>query len=117
VILTVDGYVEQKVLPQYRDLADAIRRRMRQLAPDAVEEIAYTMPCYKGNRIFAYFNANKTGITLSFTYGRQFEDKFNLLRGSGKEARQIKVKSLAALNDEALQYYVKQALAIDAARP
>jgi hypothetical protein len=114
--MTVDDYVEQNVLPEYRDLVAQIRAAMRSLAPEAEELISYAMPCYKGKQIFAYFNANKSGITLSFTHGVHFEDRYGLLRGAGKEARHIKMKSPADLDGGALEYYVSQALAIDAGR-
>jgi uncharacterized protein DUF1801 len=111
--MTVDEYVQMKVLPQYRDLAEAIRQKLRALAPDAEEVVSYGMPCYKQGRILAYFNANKEGVTLSFTYGKRFEDRYALLRGGGKSAQHIKLKGIGNLNDEVLEYYMNQALALD----
>jgi hypothetical protein len=112
--MTVDEFVATKVLPEYQDVAAFIRTFMREKAPQARESISYNMPVYTMNRIVAYFLPNKNGITFSFTYGAQFEDKYGLLRGEGKSAKHVKLKSLAAINREALEYYLRQALALDA---
>jgi len=114
-IMTVDDWVEAKVPPEYRELAADLRQAVRDLAPDAVEEISYGMPCYKRRRIFAYLNAGKDGLTLSFTRGVQIEDSFGLLHGKAKGARFLKLKRLSDLNREALADYMRQALALDEA--
>jgi hypothetical protein len=44
----------------------------------------------------------------------QFEDKFDLLRGTGKHARHVKIQSAHGVEPDALRYFIKQALALDA---
>jgi hypothetical protein len=41
------------------------------------------------------------------------EDKYDLLRGVGKSSKHVKIKTLAKANQEALRYYIKQALELD----
>ena len=112
--MTVDEFVQSKVLPEFRDVVAMIRKLMRDMAPDAVEAVAYGIPSYRRRRIFAVISPTKRDITLSFSRGAQFEDSYGLLRGAGKSSKHVKVKSLAAANKDALIYYISQALEHDA---
>jgi uncharacterized protein YdhG (YjbR/CyaY superfamily) len=114
--MTVDEFVQTKVLPEFRPVVELIRLDMRELAPNAQELVAYGIPCYKARKIFAVISPTKKDITLSFTHGILFEDKYALLRGVSKLARHIKYKKVADVNKDIIEYYVKQALALDSAR-
>lgn len=114
--MNVDEFVNSKVLPQYRDIVALIRQYMRELAPDAQEIISYGISAYKANKIFAVISPTKKDITLSFTHGIEFEDKYGLLKGVGKVARHLKFKTIDQVNKEVLEYYIKQALEIDSRR-
>ncbi len=112
--MTVDEFVESNVLPQYRDIVQLIRQYMRELAPEAQEVFSYSMPCYKGTQIFAYITSAKTGVTFGFARGKQFEDKYAMLRGSGKTSRHLTFKSAGEIDKETLEYYIQQAVDWDA---
>ncbi|NWJ48640.1 MAG: DUF1801 domain-containing protein [Chloroflexi bacterium] len=111
--MTVDEFVETNVLPQFHEVVALIRQLMRELAPAAKESISYGIPAYTGNKIFAVISPTKKDITLSFSRGIQFEDKYNLLRGVGKSSKHVKIKSVETANIEALKYYINQALELD----
>ena len=110
----VDEFVKVRVSPDFQPVAARIRALMEECAPQAEELISYGLPCYRGKRIFALFSSNPKGITFSFTRGVQFEDRYNLLRGKGVSTRHVKLKGLADINEEALRYYIRQALELDA---
>lgn len=113
--MTVDDYVNSKVLPEHRDTVAMLRALVRECAPQAEELISYRMPVYKANNtIFAWIIGTKKDITFSFRAGTSIEDKFNLLRGVGKQARHIKLKTAESVDREVLRYYIRQALEIDA---
>jgi hypothetical protein len=112
--MTVDEFVEQKVLPQYRDIVKMIRELIRETAPDAEELISYGIPAYREKRIFAVVSPTKKDITLVFSRGAEFEDSYGLLQGTGKVSKNVKIKTLETANKEALKYYIKQALELDA---
>jgi len=111
--MTVDEFVETKVLPEYRDIVSMLRELMREMAPDAKEMISYGIPAYKRKRIIAVISPTKKGITFAFSRGAEFEDKYGLLEGVGKVSKNVRIKSLDAVNKEALRYYIKQALKLD----
>ena len=111
--MTVDEFVKRKVLPEFRPVVAAIRSSMRASAPGAKEVISYGIPMYIQRRTLAWISPSKTGITFGFTYGASFEDRYSLLRGVGKHAKHVRMKSLAEVNKPALRYYIKQALKLD----
>lgn len=111
--MTVDEFVNTRVLPEFRETVEAIRRTMRELAPEAQEVISYGIPAYRVKHIVAVISPTKKDITLSFTKGAEFEDKYGLLRGVGHVSRHIKFKHAADVNKEVMDYYVRQALELD----
>lgn len=111
--MTVNEYIQHKVQPEYRAVIASLRRLMRETAPKAEELISYGMPCYKRKDIFAYLNASKSGITLSFVHGIEIDDKYGLLKGKAKWARYVRLKHPTDINQTALKYYIKQAWKLD----
>jgi hypothetical protein len=112
--MTVDEFVKTRVQPQHHEIVAMIRALMREVAPDAKEVIAYGIPAYKGKRTLAVISPTKEDITFAFSRGAEFEDKYGLLRGVGKVSKHVKIKRLEEANQEALRYYVRQALEMDA---
>jgi uncharacterized protein YdhG (YjbR/CyaY superfamily) len=87
---------------------------MREAAPDAAEEIAYRIPMWRRRKyLFVYLNPTKKDITFGFTRGRQFEDKYGLLRGVGKSGMHLKFKTAAEVKPAVVRYYIKQAIKFD----
>jgi uncharacterized protein YdhG (YjbR/CyaY superfamily) len=111
--MKVDEFVKSRVLPEYRDIVGLIRQYMHELAPDAQEMISYGIPAYKGNKVFAVISPTKKDITLSFSHGKEFEDKYGLLQGIGKVSKHLKFKRADEVKKEVLEYYIKQALDLD----
>jgi hypothetical protein len=111
--LTVDEFVQQRVLPEYRGIVAEIRELMRRSAPDAQEVISYGIPGYRRKRMLAVISPTKRGITLAFSKGASFEDRYGLLEGVGKTSKNVRMKDLSEVNKPALRYYIKQALEHD----
>lgn len=112
--MTVDEFVEAKVLPELHPIVALIRALMKECAPQAQELVSYGLPAYQARRIIAIISPTKKDITFSFSRGAQFEDPYGLLRGSGKSSKHVKIKDVATANQEALRYYIRQALELDA---
>lgn len=112
--MTVDEFVKTRAQPEHRDIVAMIRALMREVAPGAKEAIAYGIPTFRGKRILAVISPTKKDITFAFSRGAEFEDKYGLLRGVGKVSKHVKIKGLEEANLEALRYYVRQALELDA---
>ena len=109
ISMNVDEFVETKVLPEFRPIVALLRELLHEMVPDVEELIYYGQPMYRRNNLVF----SRSGIALGFRRGADFEDKFGLLEGQGKWARNIIIKSLDAVNREALRYYIRQALELD----
>ncbi len=112
---TVDQFISTRVQPQHRELVEKIRKLMHELAPRATEVLTYGILGWKMKRIIAVVSPTKQDITLAFSRGASFEDKYGLLRGTGKVSKNLKFKEAGEVKKTVLAYYVKQALAADAA--
>jgi hypothetical protein len=113
--ITVDEFVKTRVLPEYRPIVQALRKLLRKHAPQAREIMSYDIPNYKGRRGLAVISPAKTHITLAFSRGADFEDKYGLLEGVGKVSKNVRFRDLKDINEEALHYYINQALEFDQA--
>jgi hypothetical protein len=114
LFMDVDGFVQTKVLPEFRDVVAILRRLMMETAPDVKETISYGILAFKIKHIIAVINPTKKGITFAFSRGAKFEDTYGLLKGIGKVSRHIKIETIDTIDKEALRYYIKQALELDA---
>lgn len=113
-IATVDEFVKIKVLPEYQPIVRVLRKLLHKYAPDAKEFMSYGIPNYRGKRGLAVISPAKTHITLAFSRGADFEDKYRLLEGVGKVSKNLRFKDVKDINEAALRYYIKQALKFDA---
>jgi hypothetical protein len=111
--MTVDEFVELRVLPRFRPIVTEIRALMRQQEPEVAEIMSYGIPGYRRRLIIAVISPTKQGITLAFSRGAEFEDRYGLLEGVGKRSLNVRMKSLEEVNREALAYYLGQALELD----
>lgn len=112
--MTVDEFVQTKVLPEYRDIVTALRALMKECAPDAEEGISYGIPAYSGRRMLAVISPTKKGITFAFSRGAEFKDRYGLLEGVGKVSKNVRIRRMEEINKAALRYYIAQALELDA---
>lgn len=113
--MTVEEYIEAKVLPEYRGMVTTLRTLMREVAPHATELISYGVIMWRGKRGMWIINATKNGLTVSFSKGASFEDPYHLLEGAGKVAKTIWLKRPEDINQEAMRYYMREALKLDEA--
>ena len=110
---TVDEFVEQKVLPEFRGVVDALRSLMAECAPNAKEMMSHGLPMWVDRSTLAWISPTKKDITFSFAFGAEFEDHYGLLKGDGKNARFVKVRAVGSVKPEVLRYYIAQAVERD----
>ena len=113
-ITTVDEFIDQKIQPKHRQIVDRLRNLMREVAPNAEEVITYGILGWRGNLMLVVVSPTKKDITLAFSRGAEFEDKYGLLKGVGKKSKHVKIRNVQEINQEALEYYINQALELDA---
>jgi len=111
--ISVDEFVKTRVLPKYQPIVWSLRKLLRGYAPEVKEIMSYGIPSYRRKRIIAVISPAKTHITLAFSQGKAFKDKYGLLEGVGKVSMNVRFKDVKDINETALRYYIKQALAFD----
>lgn len=102
-----------------KELAANIRSKLDELiaatAPDAVAREMYGGTMYEvvpgdhSSRVFGHF-AYENHVSLEFTEGASFDDPNNLLEGSGKLRRHLKLYSVADVQVKNALFYIKQAM-------
>lgn len=110
---TADEFVRAKVRPELLEVTAALRALMAECAPNAREMMSHGLPMWIDRSTLAWLSPTKKDITFSFAFGIDFEDRYGLLKGEGKNSRFVKVKSVDDLNEEALRYYIAQAVERD----
>ncbi len=111
--ISVDEFIATRVLPEYRPIVEKVREIIKACSPEAKEIISYGIPAYRVNKIIAVISPTKKDITLAFSRGAEFEDKYNLLKGVGKVSKNLKFKYITDINQEVICYYINQALKLD----
>jgi hypothetical protein len=98
--------------PAQRSALVALRNLIRSVAPEAVEEIKWSRPCYSNARgMFCYLQSTKSYPTLGFQNGAALIDPESLLEGTGKAMRHIKFKDGRSPGHPAVLALLKQAAA------
>jgi hypothetical protein len=109
----VDDYLKTRLPADQQEIAAQLRALVKQFAPGAEEVISRGSPAWQGRKLLAIISVSKTHLTLAFARGAEFTDDHGLLEGVGKTTRHLKLKSVDALDRDALRDYVRQAVALD----
>ena len=108
----VTGFIERRVLPEYRGIVAMLRKAMREDAKTE-EVLTYGILGFRRTRIIAVISPTKKGITLAFSRGAEFDDKYGLLEGVGKVSKNIRLSDASEISRAALRYYIEQAVRLD----
>lgn len=100
------------MLAEYRGIVSMLRTAMREDAKSE-EVLTYGILGFRRNRIIAVISPTRKGITLAFSRGAEFEDKYGLLEGVGKVSKNIRLSEAGEITRTKLRYYIKQAVALD----
>ncbi len=103
--------VLRKSSPQVRELAETLRKLIREVVPEVAER-GYTgwgNIVYDHNGVFCYIAPLKDSVNLGFYRGIDLPDPEGLLRGTGKSLRHVKIKKSEDINADVLQSLVLEA--------
>ena len=82
--MTVDEFVNTRVLPEFRPVVTAVRELMREAAPKAEEMISYGIPAYKVKRIIAVIRPYQKRYYLRLLARRGIRRQVRLAHGTWK---------------------------------
>jgi hypothetical protein len=98
-------------------IAVALRRLIDELDPDSVEvpspgdrASSYGVGSKKMSEAYAYIVPLKGYVNLGFYYGTSLADPHNLLEGTGKKLRHVKIRELAAVSRPEIRELIEESI-------
>ena len=87
----------------------SLRGLVLKIARNAKEDIKYGgLVFIIDNRLFSGIFIRKNHISVEFDRGAEMQDSDNLLEGSGKKRRHLKIFQQEDIKNKKVEYYVKQ---------
>ncbi|MFX0072576.1 MAG: DUF1801 domain-containing protein [Candidatus Hermodarchaeota archaeon] len=103
MVKNVDNYIDSLKSPQ-KEICQALREIILSTFPEIEEKMRYGVPYY-GDKY--YIVGLKDHVNLGFSIEGLTAEEINLLEGSGKTTRHIKIKSQNDINKERIQKLLK----------
>src|SRR6476619_2461459 len=86
----VDGFIKKRP-PEQQKILTELKKLIMAAAPDCEAQLKWGMPHYTiGGKYYAATSAHKAHINL-ILFGTGFDDPDDLLEGSGKTGRHLKI--------------------------
>jgi hypothetical protein len=108
--------IVSKASPKARELAQKARELIRSVYPAVVEVpwpkqnvIGYGVGPKKMSEHFCYLSVSRNHINVGFMYGAELPDAENILEGSGKLLRHVRITEPEQLANPALRELIKLA--------
>ena len=93
---------------EQRKLMEAIRVIIQKEVPNVVENFKWSRPVFSTDSDFAYFKTSKSHLTFGVFKFEKIKDNRNILEGTGKDMRHIKLKKLDDLKPEIIKGWIQQ---------
>lgn len=103
----VTTYITQAPETQ-KQMMTEIRALIHAIVPGVKESIKWGRPVFSTHTDFAYFKTGKTYLSFGFFKIEKIFGDADLLEGTGKEMRHIKLKQPADLKPAILKRWIKQ---------
>lgn len=113
-IKEVDQYISN--LPDdVQAITDSLREIILNSSPKLEEEYKWSMPNYSYKGLACYLQASKKHVNLGFQKGNELEGKdiHNLLQGTGKTMRHIRIKKMEDIKPEIFTSLIQAALELN----
>ncbi|WP_019413979.1 DUF1801 domain-containing protein [Paenisporosarcina sp. TG20] len=106
----VDQFIE--TFPEnIQEITTSLRSLLFETSEHLMEDIKWGMPSYQaqsGN--VCYLQPSKKHVNLGFYFGASLKDKENLLEGTGKQMRHIRIKKLEEIQPEKFKVLIQEAI-------
>lgn len=98
-----------ETFPDSYELVQTVRKIIIEIFPEAKEEIKYGGVVFIADEfLFTGIFVRKSHISLEFVNGVDLDDPQNLLEGTGKLRRHLKLKSLDDIEKKDIMRFLKQ---------
>lgn len=98
-----------------QNIANSLRTIILESSPKLIEEYKWSMPNYSYNGLVCYIQTAKNHVNLGFFRGTELQEKDmnNLLQGTAKMMRHIKIKKIDDIQPEAFASLIQEAVALN----
>ncbi len=91
------------------EIVTSLRELVLKVAPNTKEEIKYGgLVFVSDKRLYCGFFVRKNHISVEFDRGAELHDPDNLLEGSGKNRRHLKILQKGDIKNKKVEYYIRQ---------
>ncbi|MFT4416219.1 DUF1801 domain-containing protein [Fredinandcohnia humi] len=93
----------------------ALRKIILTSSPELKEEFKWSMPNYSYNGLVCYIQTAKNHVNLGFHRGNILQDKDvnQLLQGTGKALRYVRIKNMEEVQPEAFTSLIQEAMRLN----
>jgi hypothetical protein len=102
-----------KLEPNIQKLANTIRNFLFEVEPEFEEIKKWGRPAYLMNGMVCAIDSYKNHINLGFAKGTSLSDSGNLLEGTGKNIRHIRISSIEDIQRNEVKSLIKEAIKLN----
>jgi hypothetical protein len=113
--MSVDAWVKAKTAGWQREVIGKLLALAKRAAPGATVSIKWAQPVFEQNGPFAFIKPAKAHVTFGFWRGAELTDGAGVLEG-GDRMKHVKIASAEALDEKRLAAFVREAVALNAAK-
>jgi hypothetical protein len=104
--------------PELGKVARALRSFVKGIVPRVKETVnAWGIPTFEAPDPFCFYMVGKNHVTFGFHFGTSLADPENLLEGTGKSIRHVKLSKLEDLKQKGLRQLVQAAVRLKGKAP
>lgn len=93
---------------EQKKIMEAIRTIIHKEVPSVTENFKWSRPVFSTDTDFAYFKMAKSYLTFGIFKFEKIKDNNNLLEGTGKDMRHIKIKKIDDLQPTVIKNWLHQ---------
>jgi hypothetical protein len=113
----VDGYLHKKN-PALAEVARGLRQLVKKTVPKSREVLnPWGLPTFEWRGAVCYFMVGKKHVTFGFPRGAELPDPAELLEGTGKSLRHVKLREKEQLIDANLRDLILSAVSLNRRAP
>ena len=94
----------------HKEILTELRKLILSIAPKADEQFKWSRPVYALNKDFCYLKTTKKHVTLGFFEFDKIKTNSNLIEGTGKSMRHIKLTTVKEIIDFELSKMIEEVL-------
>ncbi len=96
--------------PEVRKVARGLRSLVKKVVPGTTETVnAWGIPTFEKGQPFCFYMVGKRHVTCGFHYGTSLRDPQELLEGTGKNLRHVKLFGAEDLRRKGLRQLLREA--------